>query len=489
MTETTEDRGPSSFLDSLGTRGRRRAEPRSSIAIAGAGCALGILGALVIAADTGLDESSGDFNRWPGVLLCALIVGAGFFLLASTEGGPIATAGSVAAAVAVPPLMFFATFDQNSLPPYSSEVILIVSTGVWLVAYLVGPGRGRPFFLGAGLLALWLTALQLIENLFDAPFDAIASFSEASGSFDTAGSFDSGPTLTAPDASTIGVISLGFAVAYLLLGRALDKVGRHGIATPFALAALPCLAVGIGALSPDLEQAGTGLLLILVGLVLTLHGASVWRRFTTWLGGAVTALGAAVFLGDMTDDATVAGMLFLAAGIALVFAGHAIAAALREPDEMDVTMPPVPISVPASAAAPGPGAFDPAPADQAPAHAVPPVPPPVPPPPPRPEPETQPPVPPPPVAPEEATSAPDSDDDAGRAGPIPPPPPPPPPIPETHPPAPPEAEESTPAQDSDDDADGADPIPPPPPPVPPPPAAPHAPGSTTDEEPPDQPPS
>ena len=64
----------------------------------------------------------------------------------------------------------------------------------------------------------------------------------------------------------------------------------------------------------------------------------MWRRLTTWVGGAVTALGAAIFLADMTDDASIGGMLFLAGGIALVFVGHAIASAINEPDEMEVTM-------------------------------------------------------------------------------------------------------------------------------------------------------
>jgi hypothetical protein len=128
-------------------------------------------------------------------------------------------------------------------------------------------------------------------------------------------------------------------LAFLLIGRRLDGGGRHGAATPFAVAALPCLAVGVLGLSPDLETEGTGLLMVLIGLLLAYHGATVWRRFTTWLGGGTVALGAAVFLGDMTDNATVGGMLFVAAGIALVAAGHGIAVAIGEPDELTLTRP------------------------------------------------------------------------------------------------------------------------------------------------------
>jgi hypothetical protein len=364
MTEPVGEAGAASFLDSLGERTRRRAEPRTSIAIAGAGCALGILGVLIVAGDTGLDDSGGDFNQLPGIVLSALVVAAGFFVLATAREGAMATGGTVAAALGVPPLMFFLTFDENGFPPYSTEGILIVSTMVWLGAYLVGPGRGRPFFLGTGLIALWLTLLQVTEKVFDVPFSPWSWFFFGSATLEPTESqidpttgdiitgdfsgdgFNSGPSFHSPDPATIGMLSLGLGVAFLVCGRLLDKGGRHGAATPFAFAALPCLAIGVIALAPDLEAAGSGLLMVAIGLALAYLGATVWRRATTWIGGAVAALGLAIFLGDMAgDSATTAGMLFIAGGIGLVFAGHAIAVALTEPHEMVVTygLAPVPV--------------------------------------------------------------------------------------------------------------------------------------------------
>jgi hypothetical protein len=328
MTEPLGEVPATSFLDSLGARSRRRAEPRPSIAIAGAGCALAVLGVLIVAGDTGTTD--GDFNRVPGILLSALVVAAGYVTLTATRQGPVATAGAAAAALGVPPLMFFLTFDEGSSPPYSTEGILIVSTLVWLATYAIGPGRGRPFFLGAGLVGAWLSVLQLTENVFDAPFVFVGVTASSDGGFD-------GPTIDVPDPTTIALLSLAFGLGYLVLCRWLDRRGHHGTATPFALATLPTLFVGVVAMADDLEQAGTGLLALLVGAALAYHGATVGRRATAWVGGGATALGAAVFLGDMTDDATVGGMLFLAAGIALVAAAHAVAAALNEPDEMAVT--------------------------------------------------------------------------------------------------------------------------------------------------------
>jgi uncharacterized membrane protein YidH (DUF202 family) len=355
MTEPLGEPGPVSFLDSLGPRGQRRAEPRTSIAIAGAGCALAVLGVLLVSGDAGT-SGGGDFNRVPGIILSALVVGAGYFTLAGTERGPVATAGAVAAALGVPPLMFFLTFDQDGFPPYSTEGILYVSTIAWLVTYAIGPARGRPLFLSAGLLGLWASVLQLTEEVFDAPFALVGGFAtsfDATVSFDETGSVIGGPNdavgggfgegfpgggFDYPDPTTIGILSLGFGLAYLLLSRRLDRKGHHGAATPFALATLPALFVGTVSMSDDLQQAGTGLLLMGIGLGLAYHGATVWRRATAWIGGAVTALGAAVFLADMSDDATLVGLLYLAAGIGLVFAGHALGRALHEPDELLVTV-------------------------------------------------------------------------------------------------------------------------------------------------------
>ena len=347
MTDAQPDAGPS-FLDSLGDRGRRRAEPRTSISLAGAGCALGIVGVLALAADTGIDDDSGDFSQVPGVLLSALVIALGYFVLSAARRGPVATAGAVAAALGVPAFMFFVTFDENGIPPYNTEGILIVSTAVWLGTYLIGPGKGRPFFLGSGLIALWFTVLELTENVFEPPGGPFSSFlgTQVSQTFDAPGDLVDPSTggfeevaYDTPDPATIGMLSLVLGALFLLVGRRLDRSGRHGTATPFAFAALPCLAVGVIGLAPDLEASGTGLLLVGIGLALAHHGATIWRRATSWIGGAAMALGLALFLGDNAGDSvTTGGMLYIAGGVGMVFIGHLIASATIEPDELAVTV-------------------------------------------------------------------------------------------------------------------------------------------------------
>lgn len=383
-------------------RTARRAEPRISIALAGAGCFLGIVGVLIVSGDTG--SRDGDLNRWPGIILCALVIAAGYVVLSQIQRGPIAAGATVAAGLGVPPLLFFATFDSSSNPPWSTDAILVVSTLAWLGSYAAGPGRGRPFFLGAGLLGLWLSLLQITEDLLDAPFVIIQALSR-SFVFDETGGFDDGPGF--PDPTTIGMISLLVGLAYLFAVRAFDRSGRHGLATPFAAVSLPVLITAPPFLAGELEAAGTGLLTMALGAAVMLMTAPAGRRASTWVGGGAVALGAAVFLGDMTDDATVGGMLYLAAGIALVFAGHLWATSRNEPDEMVITGAPMAgtgaaVVVP-TAVTPPPGPSGPA-GPSTPPPGAPPTPPPgappAPPTPPPGAPPTEPPAPPaPPSAP------------------------------------------------------------------------------------------
>lgn len=360
------------FLDSLGARSRRRAEPRTSIVLAGAGCALAVLGVLIVAGDTG---SSGDeFNRFPGILLSALVIAGGLFTLNQSERGAIATGGAVAAALGFPPLLFFLTVDEGSIPPYSTEAILLVPTLAWLALYAVGPGRGRPVFLGLGLIGLWAGALQVTEKVFDAPYlivpfffglagsafggeDGSSSGFEGDASSDLGGGFYG--DLHIPDLGTIGLISLLFGIGYLVLTRWLDRRGHHGTAQPFALTTIPALVVGTLGMIDDLEQAGSGLLMLLVGSGLAYHGATTRRRGTAWFGGALAVFGAAVFLSDMADDPTIVGMLFLTAGIGIVFAGHGLSRALDEPDELTVTDPALVVAAAPAVIPPPPGAPEP----------------------------------------------------------------------------------------------------------------------------------
>src|SRR5690606_35745435 len=109
--------------------------------------------------------------------------------------------------------------------------------------------------------------------------------------------------------------SLLLGVGYFVWMRKLDHTGRHGMATPVAAAMIPVLASAPLLLADDFETEGAGLVTMALGAALAFFGSPLHRRVVTWVGGAGVAIGAAIFLGEMTDNATVGGMLYLGAGI------------------------------------------------------------------------------------------------------------------------------------------------------------------------------
>lgn len=229
-----------SFLARLGAWGGRRAEPRLWISLAGAGCALAVVGVVMISGDAQAgDEGLGDGSRVPGILLCLAVAAAGYVLVRLFGESPAASAGVTAIALAVPPLFYFLTFDDDGLPPWSAEGILALSALVWLVSYIVGPAKGRPLLLGAGLVAVALLAIQLAEEPFSADFEETTFVQDAPFPSDEPLSGDdpfadddsfTGET-DQPDPTTIGIILLLFGAAYLAAARLLDHRGFAGTAT------------------------------------------------------------------------------------------------------------------------------------------------------------------------------------------------------------------------------------------------------------------
>lgn len=324
------------FLERLGPRAARRPLPRLTIALAAAGCALAVVGALVVGGDRLGGDEGDDGSQLPGILLTAAVVAVGFALLARARTGPLATAGAVAAALGVPPLLFFLTFDEGSFPPYSTDTILFVSTAVWAVSFAAGPGRGRPLFLGAAAIGLWMAILQATESVFDFPF-GLFDLAAARALDDTG--FETEFEPDTPDLRNIGILSLAFAAAYLVLARRWDRRGFAGAATPLTAAALVIIPVGLLTLANELEALGTGLLTTVVGAAVAAHGASVGRRATTWLGAVGVAFGVLTVVGELVEEATPGGLVLMAVGAGLVVAADAIRRATGEPDEVAVAQP------------------------------------------------------------------------------------------------------------------------------------------------------
>ncbi len=326
----------------------RRPEPRLAVALAAAGCLLAVIGVLVIATDPLVDSGDGDPNRIPGLLASLLLIAIGLALVGVTRNGPLATAGVVASALGVPPLLLFATFDVNQFPPFNVDVVLGVSALAWLALYLLPPGKGHAFYLGAGLFGLWLYALEAIEGLFSAPFDLFSAFAFGFSpqfqpdDFESSDPFTQFPTedpfggFDAPDPTTLAAITLFLAVVFLAAAFLLDRRRRVGMATPFTLAGIVLAPIGLLFLADDLGNLGTGLAFTALGLAFATGGAWLGRRWTTWFGGVLIVQGLATVGSELVGDdasATTVGLVLMALGLVAVAGGWVVTGLLGEPDE------------------------------------------------------------------------------------------------------------------------------------------------------------
>jgi hypothetical protein len=335
---------------------RRRPEPRLWVTIAAAGCILAVGGLQLIAGDAQAPEDGGDGSNIPGIVLSLLVVAAGFVLLHFFREQPASAAGVAAVVLGMPTLMAYLTFDENAFDaPFSWEAVLGGSALLWLIAYVVGPGSGRPLLLGAALLFGWLFVVQVTEDPFtnglgtpaileDDPFISDDPFAddelsddefsdefddELSDEFDDELSTDEGPSFQTDfaggaDATTIGIISVVFGGGFLVGARLLDRRKLYGVATPLVAVGHVALPAGILFLSDDLDAAGTGLAFVLAGGLVIWSGALGARRATTIIGAVELIIGVVVVLSDVMEDAspTSVGSALFVIGTALVLASQ-----------------------------------------------------------------------------------------------------------------------------------------------------------------------
>ncbi|MGH9185156.1 MAG: hypothetical protein ACRD0U_04965 [Acidimicrobiales bacterium] len=322
------------FIDRLGERAVRRMQPRLTIALAGVGVGMIIVGILSWAGErVGGSGEGGGGGKALGALLSLAVAAAGYTMLTRFQRGPLVTAGVVASALAVPVMLGFITFDRDGPSelgfalPINVNAVAVVSIAAWMVTYLLVPGgRGHLFYLGASLFTLWLFVTEQVEQgafpyLLTVPFFVlvpIGLLAEEQG----------------PDPSTIGAMALLFGAAYYTGAFVLDRWQRPGLATPFYVAGFVATVVGIAHVGSDLQLAGTGILLIAAGAVVATFAVTQGRRFTTWAWAAGAGLGVLLIPADIFDD-NAAGFGFTAIllGAAVVFAAHRLAETFDEPDE------------------------------------------------------------------------------------------------------------------------------------------------------------
>jgi hypothetical protein len=244
--------------------------------------------------------------------------------------GPIVTAAVTVTVIGVPLMMSLFTADPQAGAVGNGDAVFWVSIAAYVVSYLFVPGtRGHTLYIGLAALQLWSYAVVKAEpHLGDAATARILGGSRSI------------PGLVVPPSrvsfNTVGAISIVFGIVYLLLAWWCDRTGRHGPATPLALVGLVVSLVAIASFAPDAKQIGSGLLLIVIGLAVTLYGGRAERRFTTWTAALAAAFGAVLVVAKLLEnsDGTASGFWLMVLGVVLVALGVLLRAALGEPDDM-----------------------------------------------------------------------------------------------------------------------------------------------------------
>jgi hypothetical protein len=324
--------GSGRFDDAFRARLARRPEPRFTVALAGAGAALALFGVLLwgftyyIEGVFGSFDGSGGFGGGDtnrnllGAGLAALLVVIGYGMAIAQRRGPLATAGVVLAGIGVPMAIGFVTLDATSSSGTNADAVFWVSVVIWVVTYLFVPGaKGHTFFVF--LIAYGLFNYVLAKN---------------SNSVSTAVVLGGGPHF--PSSGTVAAIGLVLGLGYYAIAFALDRSGRHGPATGLVFPAFGATAVGIIAWSPDIHQAGSGVLAILVGLAVCWYGGRYGRRVTCFAAAGGIAGGVGLIIADAvgTDNSgTAAGVSFLLTGIAVVVIAAVLGRSLDEPHDLD----------------------------------------------------------------------------------------------------------------------------------------------------------
>lgn len=315
-----------------------RPAPRAGVSIAGVGAAVLVIGAIVWAVSyifEGVTESlaaggTSDSRHYLAAVVVLVLVAIGYGIAIVRRQGPLVSAAVTVTALGLPITTALFTGDPGAGSLGNLDAVVWVSIVAYLVSYFFVRGaRGHAIYLGLAATQLWGYVIVKAQP----------HLGQALGKRALAG-LPSIPGVVGPanhvDFSTVGGISLTFGFGYLLLAWLLDRTGRRGPATPFALVGLLVMLTGVASLAPDIKQIGSGLLLLAVGAIVAVYGALHDRRFTTWTAAVAAGFGAVLVLVKIVQDSSgaVGGIWVMVLGVILVAAGALLRVALREPDDM-----------------------------------------------------------------------------------------------------------------------------------------------------------
>jgi hypothetical protein len=289
------------FLDVLGPDARERPAPRLSMALAGSGGAVAAAGIAI--AIVGTDGSRGK-AAVAGAVIVAIALAVRLMLARHLEP---AAAGVGAGVVGLAVLGGAIVGDDLD----TGWALFVV--GVLFIAAWVLPGfRGRSIMLGIGTL-LWVAALAAVTS--------------SSGS-------DEGVLGEVPYGGFVGDQEVVFLLAAaVLLGLVwwLDRAGYRGVGTSLVVAALVSAFVGVAQATSNLDDAGSAILITIVGLIVCVVGSHGGRRATTWWGALLATIGVVgFFAATMTPDSTSSMATMLLISGALLIVGPVAVRAIRK---------------------------------------------------------------------------------------------------------------------------------------------------------------
>lgn len=336
-----------------------------------------------------LGELDGYDQRTVGLVLSLLFVALGVAISTINRSSRAASAGVALSLLAVIPLTVYLFANADVFGEVSGRapagsvwdgirgvVTLMLATAavLWLLGFLFSPARRYGAYLGAALLAVWAIPLFNIQvaaiddarsafgstSFEPVPFDPGIDSGFADPSFDDPSLDD--PSLDDPsvytysepdvsDASTkLGVTSLAFGAAYLLLAAWRDRRGDARIATAALAPAIVILLYAVAVLSGHVGWVGHGLLAVGVGATILAVGLRAHRRASSWIGLALATFGlgslVAAWLGD--SPRAVGGVLTVLGTVIALGAGLAGRGSGTAGTEAEAALvPPVPTADPA----------------------------------------------------------------------------------------------------------------------------------------------
>ncbi len=300
------------------TRWSQRPAGWWSEAFAAGGAILAGIGVL----EFGLDIS----QTWAEILIGLYVAAA--YLLEPFLARSGQAACTTAVALGTPAFVALVVFPIHT---YNGVRILMVATiAIWFTCYIVGGTRGRMVLLALAVTFLWLFVTLEVGHVQSVarnlnPFALTSRSVFGTGASSSSGNgfgqctFGNDGTMHCPNDGSvaygntqpkspadyslgIGIESLAFGAVFLGALRAGDRSRREGFGTTFAIPAVLALITAVTALGNKLDHLWlAGLLALVVGLVIGMT-ANGRRRFLTWTGALMSAVGVGLVAGDVADS-------------------------------------------------------------------------------------------------------------------------------------------------------------------------------------------